>query len=141
MVNVWLAIGESPDPLVRIVDQDRIKNEFQRSLLPNLERHCSGSTRRQYSSPHVWSMALRGLSQNRFRVSTLLMSRRLLSVIFIIYQYFLIIRYAQGKAEALGILCRIFCTPQRRHPFLRTYLERFYTAIKEVPLSHFAPPD
>ncbi|KAJ3009267.1 hypothetical protein HKX48_008074 [Thoreauomyces humboldtii] len=39
--------------------------------------------------------------------------------------------FADGKAEALGILCRIFCQPQRRIPFERTYLERFYTAVKE----------
>ncbi|KND00537.1 uncharacterized protein SPPG_09225 [Spizellomyces punctatus DAOM BR117] len=39
--------------------------------------------------------------------------------------------YAEGKAEALGILCRIFCQPQRRRKFLRTYLERFYTALKD----------
>ncbi|KAI8914720.1 hypothetical protein DFJ77DRAFT_31173 [Powellomyces hirtus] len=41
------------------------------------------------------------------------------------------LEFADGKAEALGILCRIFCQPQRRQPFQTTYLERFYTAIKE----------
>ncbi|KAI8817858.1 uncharacterized protein EV422DRAFT_570333 [Fimicolochytrium jonesii] len=39
--------------------------------------------------------------------------------------------YSAGRAEALGILCRIFCQPQRRRRFERTYLERFYTAVKE----------
>ncbi|KAJ3153889.1 hypothetical protein HDU89_008754 [Geranomyces variabilis] len=41
------------------------------------------------------------------------------------------LEYADGKAAALGILCRIFCQPQRRSPFQATYLERFYTALKE----------
>ncbi|KAJ3222057.1 hypothetical protein HK099_002758 [Clydaea vesicula] len=39
--------------------------------------------------------------------------------------------FEQGIAEAYGILCRIFCHQQRRAPFQKTYLERFYTAISE----------
>ena len=39
--------------------------------------------------------------------------------------------YSFGTSESLGILCRIFSQPQRRQPFLRTYLERFYTALRE----------
>ncbi|RKO93932.1 hypothetical protein BDK51DRAFT_11033, partial [Blyttiomyces helicus] len=39
--------------------------------------------------------------------------------------------FEEGKSEALGILCQIFCQPQRRQKFLRTYLERFYTALIE----------
>ncbi|CAO3613291.1 unnamed protein product [Cunninghamella blakesleeana] len=34
-----------------------------------------------------------------------------------------------GCAEAFKILCKLFCRPQRRNPFLRTYLERFYAAL------------
>ncbi|KAI9308600.1 hypothetical protein BJ944DRAFT_236837 [Cunninghamella echinulata] len=34
-----------------------------------------------------------------------------------------------GCAESFKILCKIFCRPQRRNPFLRTYLERFYAAL------------
>lgn len=37
--------------------------------------------------------------------------------------------YQQGRAEAYGILCRIFSKPQRRTPFLRLYIERFYAAL------------
>ncbi|KAM3589848.1 hypothetical protein VKS41_000701 [Umbelopsis sp. WA50703] len=37
--------------------------------------------------------------------------------------------YQQGRAEAYGILCRIFSKPQRREPFLRLYIERFYAAL------------
>ncbi|RCI01761.1 hypothetical protein CU098_005512 [Rhizopus stolonifer] len=35
----------------------------------------------------------------------------------------------RGCAESLATLCRIFCKPQRRQPFLRTYIERFYAAL------------
>ncbi|KAI7899745.1 uncharacterized protein BX663DRAFT_532705 [Cokeromyces recurvatus] len=34
-----------------------------------------------------------------------------------------------GCAEAFATLCKIFCKPQRREPFLRTYIERFYAAL------------
>ncbi|KAI8338078.1 hypothetical protein BC941DRAFT_470077 [Chlamydoabsidia padenii] len=34
-----------------------------------------------------------------------------------------------GCAEAIGTLCKVFCRPQRRNGFLRTYLERFYAAL------------
>ncbi|KAJ3343028.1 hypothetical protein HDU93_000198 [Gonapodya sp. JEL0774] len=37
--------------------------------------------------------------------------------------------YEAGRADALAILCRIFCRPQRRAPFLRVHLELFYSAI------------
>jgi hypothetical protein len=37
--------------------------------------------------------------------------------------------YNLARAEAFGILCRIFCAPQRRTRFLQSYLERFYQAI------------
>ncbi|KAI9093828.1 hypothetical protein DFS34DRAFT_665968 [Phlyctochytrium arcticum] len=39
--------------------------------------------------------------------------------------------YAEGKAESLGILCRIFCQPQRRRKFIRAYLERFYHSLEQ----------
>ncbi|POG70412.1 hypothetical protein GLOIN_2v1775884 [Rhizophagus irregularis DAOM 181602=DAOM 197198] len=35
----------------------------------------------------------------------------------------------QGRAEAYGILCRIFCLPQRREKFLRNYVTQFYQAL------------
>jgi hypothetical protein len=44
--------------------------------------------------------------------------------------------YDMAKAEAYGILCRIFCAPQRRSRFLKKYLERFYEAIAEGLKSH-----
>ncbi|KAI8096897.1 uncharacterized protein BX664DRAFT_275281 [Halteromyces radiatus] len=34
-----------------------------------------------------------------------------------------------GCAEAIGTLCKVFCRPQRRNEFQRTYLERFYAAL------------
>ncbi|KAI7897175.1 uncharacterized protein EV154DRAFT_364 [Mucor mucedo] len=34
-----------------------------------------------------------------------------------------------GCAESLATLCKIFSKPQRRQPFLRTYVERFYAAL------------
>ncbi|OZJ03418.1 hypothetical protein BZG36_03602 [Bifiguratus adelaidae] len=34
-----------------------------------------------------------------------------------------------GRAEAFGILCRIFSQTQTRNAFLRTYIERFYVAL------------
>ncbi|RIA84468.1 hypothetical protein C1645_832213 [Glomus cerebriforme] len=37
----------------------------------------------------------------------------------------------QGRAEAYGILCRIFCLPQRREKFLRNYVTQFYRALIE----------
>ena len=35
----------------------------------------------------------------------------------------------RGCGEAFAILCKIFCKPQKRQPFLRTYIERFYAAL------------
>ena len=35
----------------------------------------------------------------------------------------------RGCAESLATLCHIFCKPQKRQPFLRTYIERFYAAL------------
>lgn len=35
----------------------------------------------------------------------------------------------RGCAEAFATLCKIFCKPQKRQPFLRTYIERFYAAL------------
>ncbi|KAI9033672.1 hypothetical protein CLU79DRAFT_724841 [Phycomyces nitens] len=35
----------------------------------------------------------------------------------------------RGFAEAFATLCKIFCRPQPRQPFLRTYTERFYAAL------------
>jgi hypothetical protein len=37
--------------------------------------------------------------------------------------------YEEGRATALGTLCRIFCNRQRRQPFLDTYSDRFYSVI------------
>ena len=37
--------------------------------------------------------------------------------------------YESGRAVALGTLCRIFSAPQRRNPFLRTYLDQFYVCL------------
>ena len=37
----------------------------------------------------------------------------------------------QGRAEAYGILCKIFCLPQRREKFLRSYITQFYRALTE----------
>ncbi|CAI2169829.1 5127_t:CDS:10 [Funneliformis geosporum] len=37
----------------------------------------------------------------------------------------------QGRAEAYGILCKIFCLPQRREKFLRHYITQFYRALTE----------
>lgn len=34
-----------------------------------------------------------------------------------------------GCAESFSTLCKIFCKPQKRQPFLRTYVERFYAAL------------
>jgi hypothetical protein len=39
--------------------------------------------------------------------------------------------YALAKAEAFGILCRIFCAPQRGTRFKQAYLEAFYGAVSE----------
>ncbi|EPB83117.1 hypothetical protein HMPREF1544_10155 [Mucor circinelloides 1006PhL] len=36
----------------------------------------------------------------------------------------------RGCAEAYATLCKIFCKPQKREPFLRTYIERFYAALQ-----------
>jgi hypothetical protein len=35
----------------------------------------------------------------------------------------------RGCAESFATLCKIFCKPQKREPFLRTYIERFYAAL------------
>lgn len=35
----------------------------------------------------------------------------------------------EGRAQAFGILCRIFARPQMRTPFLATYLHQFYSAV------------
>lgn len=35
----------------------------------------------------------------------------------------------RGCAESFATLCKIFCKPQKRQPFLRTYIERFYAAL------------
>ncbi|KAI9470555.1 MAG: hypothetical protein EXX96DRAFT_597448 [Benjaminiella poitrasii] len=35
----------------------------------------------------------------------------------------------RGCAEAFATLCKIFCKQQKREPFLRTYIERFYAAL------------
>lgn len=37
--------------------------------------------------------------------------------------------FAEGKAAAFGILCRIFCNPQSNVPFRKTYLEQFYVSV------------
>lgn len=39
--------------------------------------------------------------------------------------------YESGKAVAMESLCKIFSYPQRRNPFTRTYLERFYAVLIE----------
>ncbi|CEP06859.1 hypothetical protein [Parasitella parasitica] len=36
----------------------------------------------------------------------------------------------RGCAESFATLCKIFCKPQKREPFLRTYIERFYAALR-----------
>ncbi|KAL9543689.1 hypothetical protein MBANPS3_007993 [Mucor bainieri] len=36
----------------------------------------------------------------------------------------------RGCAESLATLCKIFCKAQKRAPFLRTYVERFYAALQ-----------
>ncbi|KAL0143129.1 hypothetical protein V8B55DRAFT_1474509 [Mucor lusitanicus] len=36
----------------------------------------------------------------------------------------------RGCAESFATLCKIFCKPQKREPFLRTYIERFYAALQ-----------
>ncbi|CAG8677236.1 20125_t:CDS:10 [Dentiscutata erythropus] len=36
-----------------------------------------------------------------------------------------------GRAAAFGILCRIFCLPQKREKFLRNYVTQFYLALIE----------
>ncbi|KAL7323770.1 hypothetical protein PS15p_210376 [Mucor circinelloides] len=36
----------------------------------------------------------------------------------------------RGCAEAFATLCKIFSKPQKREPFLRTYIERFYAALQ-----------
>ncbi|KAI8644943.1 hypothetical protein BD408DRAFT_474654 [Parasitella parasitica] len=36
----------------------------------------------------------------------------------------------RGCAESFATLCKIFCRPQKREPFLRTYIERYYAALK-----------
>ncbi|CAG8478444.1 10073_t:CDS:10 [Diversispora eburnea] len=41
------------------------------------------------------------------------------------------IGYQLGRAEAFGILCRIFCLPQRREKFSRKYITQFYFALME----------
>jgi hypothetical protein len=38
---------------------------------------------------------------------------------------------AEGRAQAFGVLCRVFSHPQRRNPFLATYLHQFYAAVIE----------
>lgn len=35
----------------------------------------------------------------------------------------------RGCAESYATLCKIFCKAQKRQPFLRTYIERFYAAL------------
>lgn len=37
--------------------------------------------------------------------------------------------FSEGRAEAFGILCRIFSQQQKRQPFNRIYLERFYALL------------
>nr|CAG8510797.1 3940_t:CDS:10 [Entrophospora candida] len=39
--------------------------------------------------------------------------------------------FEKGRAEAYGILCRIFCIPQCREKFLRTYITQFYYVLSE----------
>jgi hypothetical protein len=36
----------------------------------------------------------------------------------------------RGCAESFATLCKIFCKPQKREPFLRTYIERYYAALQ-----------
>ncbi|CAG8845014.1 18820_t:CDS:2, partial [Gigaspora margarita] len=36
-----------------------------------------------------------------------------------------------GRAVAFGVLCRIFCLPQKREKFLRNYVTQFYLALIE----------
>ncbi|KAI8979050.1 hypothetical protein BDF20DRAFT_905907 [Mycotypha africana] len=38
--------------------------------------------------------------------------------------------FQRGCAESFATLCKIFCTPQQIEPFHRTYIERFYAAIR-----------
>ncbi|CAG8459818.1 2057_t:CDS:10 [Ambispora leptoticha] len=37
----------------------------------------------------------------------------------------------QGRATAYGILCKIFCSTERRQKFLRNYITQFYRALSE----------
>lgn len=37
--------------------------------------------------------------------------------------------YSEGRAQAFGILCRIFSMPQRREHFLANYLHQFYAVL------------
>ena len=46
-------------------------------------------------------------------------------------------RFEEGRAIALGALCRIFCTRQRLRPFLPKYLERFYATVFDALHSEF----
>ncbi|ORE10052.1 hypothetical protein BCV72DRAFT_247745 [Rhizopus microsporus var. microsporus] len=46
----------------------------------------------------------------------------------------------RGCAEAFVTLCAIFCQPQRRQPFLRTYIEKFYAALLVGVQSHACLP-
>lgn len=39
-------------------------------------------------------------------------------------------RYEHSRAEALAILCRIFCKDQKGQQFVRPYLDNFYSVIK-----------
>ncbi|CAG8471515.1 1328_t:CDS:2 [Acaulospora colombiana] len=39
--------------------------------------------------------------------------------------------YQIGRAESFGILCRIFCLPQRREKFSRDYITQFYFTLTE----------
>ncbi|CAG8721583.1 1054_t:CDS:2, partial [Acaulospora morrowiae] len=39
--------------------------------------------------------------------------------------------YQIGRAESFGILCRIFCLPQKREKFSRDYITQFYFALTE----------
>jgi hypothetical protein len=38
-------------------------------------------------------------------------------------------KYYQGRAEALAILCRIFCSKKTGEEILPSYLARFYIAV------------
>ncbi|KAI8842536.1 hypothetical protein BC829DRAFT_446414 [Chytridium lagenaria] len=40
------------------------------------------------------------------------------------------LKYEEGISQAYAIICRIFSKPQRRQPFDRPHLDRFYNALK-----------